>query len=230
MPAAGSGQRMGTGHPKQYLSVAGRTLLEHTLQRLAEHPEIDAVIPVVRTDEPDWCEVRSRLATLSGLRAAVEGGEHRQDSVANGLAALGVCAETDLVLIHDAARPCLRSQDVSAVIAAARNGVGAILGVPVTDTLKQVDEHGQIQRTIDRSTLWRAQTPQVFAYGPLRHALARLRGRAVPATDEALIMEEAGYSIQVIPGHEDNLKVTHPSDLNWVQSILEGADADRSRF
>jgi 2-C-methyl-D-erythritol 4-phosphate cytidylyltransferase len=221
VPAAGIGERMGGEHPKQYLELAGRTILEHSLERLAGHAAVHAVQPVVRDDDPFWPGVRERLGGLDKLLPAVPGGAERQESVTNGLAALDNLGPEDLVLVHDAVRPCIGALEIDAVIGAAREGDGAILAVPVADTLKRVDSDGRIEATVDRSTLWRAQTPQVFPAGKLMEALERARRSDAAATDEAMVMEEAGFRVRVVPGRDDNLKITRPEDLAIARTVLE---------
>ncbi len=212
---------MGSERPKQYLELGGRTILEHTLERLAVHDRIHAVLPVIRSDDGDWPQVRERLIHLPKLLPAAPGGAERSESVANGLAALPECGAEDLVLIHDAVRPCIGAPEIAAAIEAAGQGTGAILAVPVADTLKRVDAAGRIEATVDRSGLWRAQTPQVFPAGRLRAAVAAARERGDPATDEAKVMEDAGYPVRVVPGRDDNLKVTRPEDLELAALLLE---------
>ncbi|MEF8793785.1 2-C-methyl-D-erythritol 4-phosphate cytidylyltransferase [Thiohalorhabdus sp.] len=222
VPAAGIGQRMGGEHPKQYLELAGRTILEHSLTRLADHPAVHAVQPVIRDDDPFWPGVRERLAGREKVLAAVPGGGERQESVANGMKALDNLGPEDLVLVHDAVRPCIGTLEMDAVVGAAREADGAILAVPVADTLKRVDGDGQIEATVDRKPLWRAQTPQVFAAHKLAGALDRALAGDAPATDEAMVMEQAGYRVRVVPGREDNLKITQPEDLALAATVLEG--------
>ena len=221
LPAAGIGARMGGDRPKQYLELAGRTIMERVVDRLANHAAIHAVLPVIRSDDPYWPSVQQRLAHLPNLLPAAPGGSERNESVANGLAALTDCAEEDLVLIHDAVRPCIRGQEINAVIAGAAERDGAILAVPVADTLKRVAEDGEIQATVDRTGLWRAQTPQVFPAAKLRKAVDAARERGAPATDEAKVMEDAGFRVGVVPGREDNLKITRPEDLELAGRFLE---------
>lgn len=222
VPAAGIGQRMGGERPKQYLELAGRTILEHSLERLADHPAVYAVQPVIRDDDPFWPGVRERLGDREKILRAAPGGGERHESVANGMKALDNLGPEDLVLVHDAVRPCIRILEVDAVIGAAREGDGAILAVPVSDTLKRVDADGQIEATVDRKPLWRAQTPQVFPADKLAGALDRAMAGDAPATDEAMMMEQAGYRVRVVPGREDNLKITQPEDLALAATVLEG--------
>ncbi|MFP4560235.1 MAG: 2-C-methyl-D-erythritol 4-phosphate cytidylyltransferase [Thiohalorhabdus sp.] len=220
VPGAGIGSRMGSERPKQYLELAGRTILEHTLERLLDQGEIHAVLPVIRPDDPYWPTVRDRLGGHPKLLAEAAGGKERADSVANGLAALTHRTTRDLILIHDAVRPCIRTEEIRAVIGAAAEIAGAILAVPVADTLKRVDGEGRIEATVDRAGLWRAQTPQVFPAGILEEALEAARHNPAPATDEASLLERAGYPVQVVAGREDNLKVTRPEDLALAELFL----------
>ena len=220
LPAAGIGARMGGDRPKQYLELAGRTIIEAVIARLADHRGIHAVLPVIRGDDPYWPAVQERLRHMPNVLPAAPGGAERNASVANGLEALTDCGDEDLVLIHDAVRPCVRGAEIDAVISAAREGGGAILGVPVADTLKRVGPEGEIRATVDRSGLWRAQTPQVFSAGQLRRAVALAREQGQPATDEAKVMEEAGYPVAVVAGREDNLKITRPEDLELARLFL----------
>ncbi|MFA9461978.1 2-C-methyl-D-erythritol 4-phosphate cytidylyltransferase [Thiohalorhabdus methylotrophus] len=220
VPAAGIGSRMGSERPKQYLELAGRTILEHTLERLLSHGSIHAVLPVIRPDDPFWPEARTRLAMFPNLLPEAPGGDERQESVANGVEALNLGTTEDLVLIHDAVRPCIGDEEIHSVVAAADECGGAILAVPVADTLKRVAADGCIEDTVDRSGLWRAQTPQVFRHGELEHALEVARTHPEPATDEASILERAGYPVRVVPGRDDNLKVTRPEDLALAELFL----------
>jgi 2-C-methyl-D-erythritol 4-phosphate cytidylyltransferase len=213
---------MGGDRPKQYLTIGGRPILEHTLRRLAESPVIDSVTPVVAADDPFWSEVAAGLSDLYAITPAAEGGEERPDSVANGLASLPAGEEDELVLVHDAVRPCVTDAEIAAVVEAAREHGGAILAVPVADTLKRVDAEGRIEATVDRSTLWRAQTPQVFRRAILEEAVAAARsGEAPAATDESRLVEAAGFPVHVVAGRADNLKVTRPEDLNIANTVLE---------
>lgn len=221
VPAAGIGERMASDCPKQYLELGGRSILEHALRRLAGHPRIQGVLPVIREGDPFWPGVRRRLGDLARLLPEVPGGASRQDSVSQGIAGLEPLAPEDLILVHDAVRPCLGEAEIDAVIDAALGGHGGILAVPVADTLKRVAEDQWIEATVDRSQLWRAQTPQVFPAGLLKAALEEARSREWPATDEASIMEAAGYTVRVAPGREDNLKITRPEDLALARTVLE---------
>lgn len=222
IPAAGRGTRMGGSRPKQYLELAGTPVLAHTLRCFVGHPAVAGIVVALAPDDSDW-------ATLdASLRAAVDvadGGAERADSVRNGLAALaGRATDHDWVLVHDAARPCLRRADLDRLLAELTDHpTGGLLAVPVRDTLKRVVD-GQVSETVSREALWHAQTPQMFRLGLLRDALA-----AHPeVTDEAMAMERAGHAVRVVEGHADNLKITRPEELElaaWYLGREEGACA-----
>jgi 2-C-methyl-D-erythritol 4-phosphate cytidylyltransferase len=219
VPAAGSGSRFGAGTPKQYLSLAGRPLIFHTLAALVACPEIDRVWVVLAPDDAewdrhDWSELGAKLETLRC------GGATRADSVGNGLrAAAMVAADDDWVLVHDAARPCL-SQDMLAALmeALAADPVGGLLAVPVADTLKRADGAQRVAATEPRDGLWQAQTPQMFRYGLLCEALGKCRA----VTDEAGAIEALGLQPRLVRGDATNLKVTYPADLALAALILRG--------
>jgi 2-C-methyl-D-erythritol 4-phosphate cytidylyltransferase/2-C-methyl-D-erythritol 2,4-cyclodiphosphate synthase len=208
--AAGSGQRFGAAVAKQFLMLAGRPVMCHAAEALAASGV--AIQPV--GDET------AIAAALDGIahRAVVPGGATRQESVRAGLEAL-VGAAPDVVLVHDAARPFIPAGTIAALVAALRTHAGAIPAAPVADTLKRgVD--GAIAGTVDRTGLFRAQTPQAFRFG----VLLDLHRRAGPgATDDAAVLEAAGQAVALVPGHEDNIKITWPEDLARMERILSPA-------
>lgn len=217
IPAAGAGLRMGAAVPKQYLPLAGRPLLYHSVHALVDNARIDTVFVVVAPSDSEfrrhaWGEFGARLAPLYC------GGATRHDSVLNGLIAASSTLEADdWVLVHDAARPCLAQRELQRLIdALAADDVGGILAVPVADTLKHADESGRIQATEPREHLWQAQTPQMFRHGLLLHAL----GRSAKLSDEAGAVEALGFRPKLVQGSSSNLKVTHPEDLQLAQAIL----------
>jgi 2-C-methyl-D-erythritol 4-phosphate cytidylyltransferase len=223
LPAAGIGARMGGEVPKQYLQVAGATLLEHSLRSLLACARLAAVAVVVHPQDGR----ADSLPTLTDPRVRrVTGGERRADSVLAGLDALAAEADSGAwVLVHDAARPCLRPADVERLMAVAGAGsAGAILAEPIADTVKLADADGLVVRTLDRTALWRAQTPQMFRLGQLRAALAAALDRGAMVTDEASAMELAGHRIRLVPGPRRNLKVTLPEDLELAGWYLAGAE------
>jgi 2-C-methyl-D-erythritol 4-phosphate cytidylyltransferase len=219
VPAAGSGARFGAEMPKQYLPLAGKPLIYHTLSALCRCERIDRVWVVLSPDDVwwrthDWAPLGSKLETLFC------GGETRAESVINGLAvAETAVAADDWVLVHDAARPCLSQVMLAALCdALADDPVGGLLAVPVADTLKRADAAQRAVATEPRDGLWQAQTPQMFRYGLLLQALTGHRG----VTDEAGAIEAAGLKPRLVRGDTSNLKVTYPADLCLAELILQG--------
>lgn len=216
VPAAGIGARMASDRPKQYLSLAGKTVIEHSLDRLLNHSLISGAVVAISEADEYWPELGSRYAQQSVKPLHIApGGAERCDSVLNALRVLEAFAnENDWVLVHDAARPCLRASDIDALIQRSEtHSVGGILAVPVKDTIKQADANGMINTTIDRESLWHAQTPQMFRLGVLRHALEQALTEGVKVTDEASALEHVGQHPLLVEGHADNLKITRPEDL-----------------
>ncbi|MGL5334073.1 MAG: 2-C-methyl-D-erythritol 4-phosphate cytidylyltransferase [Aeromonas veronii] len=213
VPAAGIGSRMGADCPKQYLQLAGKTILEHTLERLLSHPAIAQVI-VALAPHDRWFEALPVAADPRIVR--VEGGAERAFSVLNGLHV----AQGEWVLVHDAARPCLTHGDLDALIAAAMNCGGAILGSRVRDTMKRSDGEGNIIATVEREQLWHALTPQMFPTRALKLALEEGLLLGATITDEASAMERAGFTVRMVEGRADNIKVTRPEDLSLAGLFL----------
>ena len=226
IPAAGSGSRMHSSTPKQYLSFQGKTVLEHCLDRLLAHPAIDGAVLVLRDDDVTW----ERLGYLPAKPLfTTSGGVERHDSVYSGLTTLQYrCGNEGLALVHDAARPLVSHRDLGAVIAAARrNEAGAILASPVRDTLKRQNERMEIDSTLPREGLWRALTPQVFHLVPLLNALKQVIDDGVAITDDAQALELAGYNPALVEGSPDNFKITAPGDLRLAETIwLHQRDQD----
>ncbi|MCL5979625.1 MAG: 2-C-methyl-D-erythritol 4-phosphate cytidylyltransferase [Gammaproteobacteria bacterium] len=224
VPAGGSGRRFGGGLPKQYLLLHGRPVLAHALGCFLGHPRITGVqlvLPVADLAREDW---RACLGDETGrLLPPVAGGAERADSVGLGLQTLleQGAAATDWVLVHDAARPCLRREDLDLLLGSLADAPqGALLALPVADTLKRED-HGRVLETVERSALWRAFTPQAFPLGALAAALADAAQQGWKVTDEASAMERQGWRPLLVPGHGDNIKVTLPEDLPLAAAILE---------
>lgn len=220
VPAAGIGTRMGTNRPKQYLTIGAKTLLEHTLERLLELPQLAGLVVALHPEDRYWEE----LPIAADARiAVVDGGEDRSRSVLNALNFLTLQASAqDWVLVHDAVRPCVTAASIDNLChRSAKHEVGAILGVPVSDTLKFVNAQQAIQSTRDRAGLWQAQTPQMFRYQLLHQCLARALAQGEQLTDEASALEAAGYRPLVVEGRTDNIKVTRPEDLKLAALILQ---------
>jgi 2-C-methyl-D-erythritol 4-phosphate cytidylyltransferase len=221
VPAAGIGARMSAALPKQYISIAGKTLLEHSLAPLLAHPKLKRLLLVLAADDKHWPELG--LANHPAIITAI-GGVERHHSVNNGLLALqSEAVDEDWVLVHDAVRPCLSGSELNhLLLALASHPCGGILAVPVIDTLKQVDDTRQIQSTVARNSLWQAQTPQMFRYGILRQALAKAQQEKQMVTDEASAVEALSVPApMIIEGKRTNSKVTTQADLAWVLSYLQ---------
>jgi 2-C-methyl-D-erythritol 4-phosphate cytidylyltransferase len=221
VPAAGSGSRMGGAQPKQYLELLGKPLIRHTLEVLCTTPEIDKVFVVLSVGDAewgrhDWSALGPKLVPLFC------GGATRADSVLSGLRAIAREAEqTDWVLVHDAARPCLARWHIEKLIRElAHDEVGGLLAIPVADTLKRADSVHHVLETVPRDSLWQAQTPQMFRYVMLRRALEA----ATHVTDEASAIEAAGLHPKLIEGDATNLKVTYPLDLHLAEWILNNRE------
>ena len=223
MPAAGHGRRMAPAdgaRPKQYLSLAGATMIEHALAPFLADRHCLGVVVALAAGDPLFGTLE--VAVDRRVRTVL-GGTERRDSVVAGLAAVAELAADDCwVLVHDAARPCLPAADLAALLAALPEATaGALLALPVVDTLKRADAHGAVAGTVPRERLWRAQTPQAFRLARLRTALAAHPG----ATDEASAIEALGDRPQLVPGSPDNLKVTSAADLAQAARILGGRTA-----
>lgn len=221
VPAAGKGTRVGGPLPKQYLPIAGRSLLQLTLERLATHPAIAGLVVTLAAGDPHW----PGLTEVAGkpVRTA-DGGLERYDSVLAGLDGLPPeVAATDFVLVHDAARPCVRHVDISRLIEQASRCEGGLLGAPLRDTLKRADDQSHSLETEPRDGRWRAFTPQMFRRQALIRALRQARADGVVVSDEAMAMERAGVRPLLVEGAEDNLKVTTQADFALAEFILSRA-------
>jgi len=218
IPAAGSGSRMQSDIAKQYLRFQGKTIIEHCLDRLLSHPQIEGAIVVISEDDRFW----------DGLGYnpdkpvfTTNGGSERQHSVYNGLIALQSRIGSDaFALVHDAVRPLVSHLDLSGVIDAARqHAAGAILASRVTDTLKLQAASMVIANTLSREGLWRALTPQVFQLQVLLEALKKIIDEQLAITDDAQAVELSGYAPKLVAGSADNFKITTPGDLALAEMV-----------
>lgn len=211
--AAGRGQRFGTELPKQYAPLAGATVIRKTLEAFASHPRISHIQPVIDLDF-----AKHFVAASDGLEILppAAGGSTRQASVRAGLLALTGIAP-DIVLIHDAARPNVTAAMIDAVLDALQDAPGAIPALPVVDTLKRAGADG-IEATVPRDGLWRAQTPQGFRYADIFAAHETFAGQNL--TDDAALLEAAGQTVRIVPGDENNLKVTTQDDLRRMEEMM----------
>lgn len=210
---------MGTDVPKQYLPLAGKRVIEHTLERLGGHPRVSGIVVAVAENDLWWEQV-TVTATPRPRRAP--GGPERCHSVLNGLAKLAERAnEDDWVLVHDAARPCVRGEDISLLVdGLSTHAVGGLLGLRVRDTMKRTDAHGDVVETVSREGLWHALTPQMFRLGALRRALQRAMADGRLVTDEAQAMELAGAVPRMVEGQPDNVKITRPEDMALAELYI----------
>ncbi len=206
--------------PKQYLVLDDKTVIEHTLYRLASHPQITGLIVAIAEDDPYWPTI---TLPLNCPVHVVSGGKERADSVFNALLHLSSLCEADpWVLVHDAARPCLRHQDIDQMLSKLMSHkVGGILGIPVNDTVKRINAQDEITDTVCRQGLWRASTPQMFRLQALKSALDRAKQQQLIVTDEASAMELAGLQPMMVEGHSDNIKITVPQDLALASLFLQ---------
>jgi 2-C-methyl-D-erythritol 4-phosphate cytidylyltransferase len=218
VPAAGRGVRAGGDLPKQYQLLAGRPLIEHTLERLAAHPRIGGLLVTLAATDRHW----PGIAVPGGKPVITAvGGAERSDSVLAGIDALPASvAADDFVLVHDAARPCVRLADIGRLVGQVDGTDGGLLGAPLRDTLKHADAQGRSESTEPREQRWRAFTPQVFRRGPLAAALREAARRGLKVSDEAMAMELAGFRPLLVEGAEDNIKVTTAADFALAEFLL----------
>ncbi|OWF74386.1 2-C-methyl-D-erythritol 4-phosphate cytidylyltransferase [Yersinia frederiksenii] len=216
LPAAGIGSRMQADCPKQYLTAGGKTIIEHAISSLLDHPQIQQIIVVIHPQDTQFSTLP--IAQDSRIRV-VHGGEQRADSVMAGLQAAG---QAGWVLVHDAARPCLHRDDLDQLLSIMRHSkVGGILAAPVRDTMKRSEAGVQaIAHTVDRQALWHALTPQLFPLELLKLCLSRALQEGAVVTDEASALEHCGYHPLLVSGRSDNIKVTRPEDLALAEFYL----------
>jgi len=202
--AGGSGKRM--GRPKQFLPLAGKAVVEWTIEVFRKIKVVGQIVLAVPEDDLE------RAKNLGVT--VVAGGEERGDSVKNGLKA--VAPDTDIVIIHDGARPLITPDIIEKAISEAKEHGAAVVGVPVKDTIKRVGDDLMIKETVDRQILWQAQTPQVFKYEIITRAYAKKRS----ATDDAKLVEDLGIKVKMVMGSYENIKITTPEDLIVAEAIL----------
>ncbi|MFZ5765766.1 MAG: 2-C-methyl-D-erythritol 4-phosphate cytidylyltransferase [Thermodesulfobacteriota bacterium] len=217
IPAGGIGTRMGLGHPKQFHELAGVPMLVHTLRAFEKVKEITAIIVAVPADFLELTQNLIRQYCTSRVTVVI-GGTLRQDSVRAGLA--HVPPDCEWVVVHDGARPLISPELIRRCLTAARQSGAAMAAVPVRDTLKEVDASQVIRRTINREGLWQAQTPQVIRTATLTRAFAVATANGFIGTDEASFLEVIDEPMIVVPGSEENIKITRPDDLPVAEAIL----------
>lgn len=216
--AAGRGTRMGPDIDKLFLEVAGRPVIAHTWQRFEDAASIDEIILVVREGmQPAFTELAEKFHFKKAFRL-VAGGAERQDSVLNGLQALG--PRVVLVAIHDGARPCISDELIAATLQAARETGAAVAAQRVTDTIKESGDGLSITRHLDRSRLWAVQTPQSFRVEVIRRAIAVAKEKGLSLTDDTAACELIGQPVRLVAGAGPNPKVTLPADLPYIELLL----------
>ena len=227
IPAAGTGSRMAQSSqnvlPKQYMPLAGKPIISHTIQVFFNHPRIASIHVALSADDLFWRNLP--LDPASKLKLHYTGGESRSETVLNTLLAINV-ADDDWLLVHDAARPGLTPALLDKLLNTLENdAVGGLLALPVADTLKKSGKNHKIEQTVERTDLWQAQTPQMFKYGMLKHALQANSSAASShainiATDEAQAIEALGLQPTLVLGELRNLKITYPQDLTLLEALF----------
>jgi 2-C-methyl-D-erythritol 4-phosphate cytidylyltransferase len=220
IPAAGVGKRMGVDKPKQYITVNDKTILEHTIDCFINREEIENVVVAISKADEYWPSLK--ISEHEKVITA-PGGAERYHSVFNGLQVLENKAdENDWILVHDAARPCLSQSAIDRLMIELReHEVGGILAMPCRDTMKRANETNEIIDTVERESLWHAQTPQMFKYGKLYSAINKVLEKEFVVTDEAMAIEHSGYKPLLVEGQQENIKVTHKDDLKYLELYLD---------
>ncbi|EOD00067.1 2-C-methyl-D-erythritol 4-phosphate cytidylyltransferase [Caldisalinibacter kiritimatiensis] len=220
IPAAGMGKRMKSTINKQYIILKDKPVLAHTIERFDKCQYIDEIVLVVREDEIDYCrENIVKKYNFQKIKSIVAGGKERQDSVYNGLFAVN--DKCQIVLVHDGARPFVTEKNIVDGIEGVIKHKACVIGVPVKDTIKVIDQSNSIIDTPNRSTLWSVQTPQCFEYDILLKAYEKAKQESYTATDDSMLVENLGYKVKMIMGSYKNIKLTTPEDLEFGLVILK---------
>jgi len=219
---------MGTKLPKQYLPLLGKPIIQHSIERLCSVAAIGRLVVVLASDDKEFDSI---VAPWPERLSTVVGGAERSHSVQAGLRHIARSDPPDTwVLVHDAARPCVRSEDIRTLIdTACAHPVGGILAVPVRDTMKRSDESRQILETVERDDLWHALTPQMFRLGELLNAIDAALAAEILVTDEAQAMERMGKRPLLVTGHADNIKVTQAADRTLAELYLRNQFEEQAR-
>ena len=216
--AAGKGERVGAKLPKQFLNIGNKPILAHTLEKFEKARLVNEVVVVVSEDYLGFCSREIIDAYEFGkIKRVVSGGKHRQDSVFNGLKSID--SNIDIVLIHDGARPFVKSQKIDQIIRACQKDGSTILALPIKETIKRV-EKGKVITTLDRSKIWSVQTPQAFPYKVILDAYKKAKKDKFIATDDSLLVERVGIEVRVIEGDNDNIKITTIQDLEMAEYLV----------
>lgn len=220
--AAGMSNRMGSKMNKQFLAVGGKPILAHTIEKFENSRFIDEIILVSKEEEIEYCRKEIvRKYKFNKVTNIIRGGQERQDSVYNGILALN--EKSDIVLIHDGARPFVKKENIEDGIKAVIESGACVIGVPVKDTIKVV-ENNNIDHTPIRSTLWAAQTPQCFYKDLIIKGYEKARGEGYLGTDDSSLVERLGHSVKMVMGSYENIKITTPEDLVLAESLFKEKD------
>lgn len=220
IPAAGMGRRMGRSVPKQFLQLGDMPMLAHTLLSFQRAAEVDEIIPILAREDMQAClrDIIERYH-ITKVKTLVAGGKERQDSVYNGIKKID--EETTVVIVHDGVRPFVMQEMIKTVIEYAKRGECVAVGVPLKDTVKEVDAEGIVKHTLDRSRLWAIQTPQAFPAAVLKRVYEESYRKKFFGTDDAMLAERLGIKVRVIMGSYENIKITTPEDLILAEEILK---------
>lgn len=222
--AAGMSNRMGSKVNKQFLAIDNKPILAHSIEKYEKCKYIDEIIVVTKEEEVEYCRKeivkKYRFKKVANI---VKGGKERQDSIYNGLLALN--ERTDIVLSHDGARPFVKVETIEAGIKGVIEHGACVIGVPVKDTIKVIDNEEKVHHTPKRSLLWAAQTPQCFWADLLKKGYEMAAKEGILGTDDSSLVERTGHKIKMIMGSYDNIKITTPEDLIIAESLLKDKDA-----
>lgn len=220
VPAAGMGKRMGKTVAKQFLPLGDKPMLAHTLLVFQRASEIDEIIPILSQEDMEMC-LRDVIEQyhITKVKTLVVGGKERQDSVANGLQKLE--KDAAIVMVHDGVRPFVTNEMIRESVDFAKKGECVAVGVPIKDTIKEVDDKKFVRHTLERSRLWAIQTPQTFPVKILKRAYEESSKHNAYGTDDAMLVERAGGKVRVIMGSYENIKITTPEDLILAEEILK---------
>ncbi len=220
IPAAGMGRRMGKAVAKQFLPLGDKPMLAHTLLTFQRATEVDEIIPILSKEDMESC-LRDVIEQyhITKVKTLVVGGKERQDSVLNGLQKID--QDAVVVLVHDGVRPFVTLDMIRECVDLAKKGMCAVVGVPLKDTVKEVDDKHMVRHTLERNRLWAIQTPQAFPVKILKHAYEESYKHNAWGTDDAMLVERAGGKVHVIMGSYENIKITTPEDLILAEEILK---------
>lgn len=218
--AAGSGQRFGAQTPKQFLELAGKPVVVHALERFEDCVSVNEVILVLPRSEIVFFQTQTTKYNLQKIKFVVAGGATRTESVWNGLNAIDF-NKFEIIAIHDGARPLVTIAEITQTIERAQQTGAACLVAPVVETIKEISPDGKITKTIDRTKLRRALTPQCFRADILRRAFSKIDFSSKQATDESFLVEQLGIEVAIVEGSARNIKITVPEDLILAEALLK---------